>query len=64
MSESENSEILSQLIASRDAGGNALMLVFDNGPVYVGLEGDTMVIVPPERTIFDGALGLRYAPEE
>ncbi|RBO73045.1 hypothetical protein [Microbacterium sp. H6] len=60
----KDTALTAELRALRAAGGVPILLLIHEGePVTVGLDGDELVILPPERVTFDAAVGYRIEPE-
>lgn len=53
-------ELTAELLAMRAEGATPFLLLLDDtGPRYLGLDGDTLIEIPPERVTFDAAAGFR-----
>lgn len=55
--------LAAELRELRDEGGTpTLLLICAGEPINVGLDDDELVILPPERVLFDVAAGYRLEP--
>lgn len=63
-SPTKDEAIAAELRALSAAGGiPALLMLYQGGPVHVGLVDDSLAIISPSRVTFDAAAGVRIEPE-